>query len=109
MTDIEWTAPGVTQSHKNAAKEFGLPEQEIIEAIRSGTLNYQIAYAHGNPYYKVVRAEVEALAVERYGLNFLHEYQLKKRQDDIDREIRKLKRRINALEKEKESLASINQ
>lgn len=55
------------------------------------------------------RAEVEVLVVERYGSDFLHEQQLKKRQDDIDREIRSLKRRIKVLEKERESLAPISQ
>ncbi|WP_257263562.1 hypothetical protein [Endozoicomonas sp. ONNA2] len=37
--------------------------------------------------------------------SWAHSKKLKKRQDDIDRELRKLKRRINALEKERLSLS----
>lgn len=109
MPDIEWTAPGATLSHKNAAKEFGLTEEDIIRAIKEGTLHYQIAHAHGNPYYRIVRAEVEALVLKLYGSDYFRQQQLKKRQDDIDREIRKLKRRIKALEKERLSLSAPDQ
>ena len=105
MPDIQWTAPGATLSHKNAAKEFGLTEEEIIRAIKEGKIHYQIAYAHGNPYYRVVREEVESLVLKLYGPDYARQQQLKKRQDDIDREIRKLKRRIKALEKERLSLS----
>ncbi len=66
MPDIQWTAPGATLSHKNAAKEFGLTEEEVIQGIKEGTLHYQIAHAHGNPYYRVVRAELEALVLKLY-------------------------------------------
>ncbi|WBA81465.1 hypothetical protein [Endozoicomonas sp. GU-1] len=64
MPDIQWTAPGATLSHKNAAKEFGLTEEAIIRAIKEGTIHYQIAYAHVNPYYRVVREEVESLVLK---------------------------------------------
>ncbi|WP_299734697.1 hypothetical protein [uncultured Endozoicomonas sp.] len=105
MPDIQWTAPGATLSHKNAAKEFALPEQDIIQAIKAGKLNYQIAYVHGNPYYKVVRFEIEAFVLELFGEDYVNQQRLKKRQDDIDREIRKMKRRIKVLEKERLSLS----
>lgn len=46
MPNILWTAPGATLSHKNAVKEFGLTEEEIIRAIKEGTIHYQIAHAY---------------------------------------------------------------
>ncbi|MBO9484387.1 MULTISPECIES: hypothetical protein [Gammaproteobacteria] len=109
MPDIQWSAPGATLSHKNGAKEFGLTEDEVIRAIKEGTLHYQIAHAHGNPYFRVVREEVEALVLTLYGPDYVNQQQLKKRQDDIDREIRKLKRRIKALEKERLPLSGSDQ
>lgn len=70
MPDIQWTTPGATLSHKNAAKEFGLTEEEIVRAIKEGTIHYQIAHAHGNPYYRVVREEVESLVRKLYGPDY---------------------------------------
>ena len=67
MTQALWTQKGESLSHKNASKEFGLEESEIIEAIRAGKLQYKINYVHGNPYYKLLRKEVKALAIDLRG------------------------------------------
>ena len=48
VSQADWTQPGATLSHKNACKEFGIEESEIIEAIRRGRLQYKENYAHGN-------------------------------------------------------------
>ena len=36
MSQALWTKQGETLSHKNACKEFGFEEQEIIDAIKAG-------------------------------------------------------------------------
>ena len=69
MSNSEWTQKNGTLSHKNAIKEFGLSENEIIQAMTSGKLQYRQNYAHGNPYYKFLRSEVKALAQELHGVN----------------------------------------
>jgi hypothetical protein len=43
MTQALWTQKGESLSHKNASKEYGLEESEIIEAIRAGKLQYKIS------------------------------------------------------------------
>ena len=95
---------GGSLSHKNASKEFGLEESEIIEAIRAGKLQYKINYVHGNPYYKLLRKEVIALAIDLRGENHFKkqeiEYQIKK----ITKEINSCKRKLKAFEREKEAL-----
>ena len=102
LTQSLWTQKGESLSHKNACKEFGLKESDIINAIRDDKLQYKINYAHGNPYYKVLRREVKALAVELHGINHFKkqevEYQIKK----ITKEINSCKRKLKVLEKEKE-------
>jgi len=40
MSESNWTKQGATLSHKNACKEFGLTENEIIEGINQGKLQY---------------------------------------------------------------------
>ena len=59
--DANWTQKGATLSDKSARKEFGLTQQEIIAAIRAGKLQYRQNYAHGNPFLRLLRNEVEVL------------------------------------------------
>lgn len=104
MTQALWTQKGESLSHKNASKEFGLEESEIIEAIRAGKLQYKINYVHGNPYYKLLRKEVKALAIDLRGESHFKkqeiEYQIKK----ITKEINSCKRNLKEFEREKEAL-----
>jgi len=67
MTESMWTKRGATLSHNNACKEFGLEKNDIIRAIRNGELQYRQGVAHGNPYYKLLRDEVEKFALEFRG------------------------------------------
>ena len=62
MSQALWTQQGETLSHKNACKEFSLEENEIIDALKAGKLQYKQNYAHGNPYFRLLRQEVIALA-----------------------------------------------
>ncbi len=68
-----WVQKEGTLSDKSAQKEFGLTKDEIIEAINNGKLQYRVNVIYGNPYFKLVRSEVEALVEEKYGSNFLKE------------------------------------
>ena len=62
MSESLWGKQGATLSHKNACKEFGLTEEEVIEGIKEGKLQYRQNYAHGNPYFRLLRVEVERLS-----------------------------------------------
>jgi hypothetical protein len=57
---------GATLSDKSARKEFGLTQEEILEAINDGKLQYRTNIIFGNPYFKLVRSEVEAFVDEKY-------------------------------------------
>jgi len=99
-----WTQQGETLSHKNACKEFGLKESEILEAIRENKLQFKENYAHGNPYFKLLKKEVIVLAKEIHGENRLElkkiEFEIKK----VKTELNSHKRKISALEKKKAKL-----
>ena len=96
-----WTAPGETLSHKNACKEFALEENEIKEAISAGKLQYKVNYAHGNPYYKLLRKEVIVLVLELRGENAVEIQKIDFKLKKATREINSCKRKITSLEKEK--------
>ena len=107
MSDFQWTKQGGTFSHKNACKEFGLTEDEIIDAMKAGKLQYRQNYAHGNPYFRVLRKEVEALAKELHGNKAVEEQEVKFKLKKIDREINSLKKKLSSLEKQKIELLEI--
>ena len=107
MSDPQWTKQGGTFSHKNACKEFGLTEDEIIDAMKAGKLQYRQNYAHGNPYFRVLRKEVEVLAKELHGNKSVEDQEVKFKLQKINREINSLKRKLSSLEKQKVELLEI--
>ncbi len=59
--DSEWQRKGATLSDKTARKEFGLTQDEIVQAIRAGKLQCRLNSIYGNPFLRLLRREVEAL------------------------------------------------
>ena len=96
--DSGWTQKGATLSDKTARKEFDLTQQEIVEAIREGKLQFRENHIHGNPYLRLLRHEVEALVRDKSGQDHLHKKKLQKELADINKEARKLKTRLKAIE-----------
>ena len=94
-----WTRKGATLSDKSARQEFGLTQQEIIAAIRAGKLQFRESNMHGNPWFRLLRHEVEALVTEKSGQDHLHEKKLQKELADIKKQIRKLKTQLATLER----------
>ena len=101
MSNSEWTAKGGTLSHNNACKEFGITKDKLFDALKAGKLQFKENYAHGNPYYRLLRSEVEAFAKELLGDKGIEEQEIKHQLKTITREINSLKRKLSALEKKK--------
>jgi hypothetical protein len=103
-----WVKKGATLSDKSARKEFGLTQEEILEAINDGKLQYRINVIFGNPYFKLVRSEVEAFVDEKYGSKYLKNKKNKKELAEVNKELKRLKAQVVALEQRKaELLASV--
>ncbi len=101
MSDSVWTIKGATLSDKSARKEYELTQDEIVEAIEKGKLEYRINYMHGNPYFKLIRDEVEKLITTKYGKNHLENKKLKNELNVVNKEARKLKSELKRLEEKK--------
>ena len=99
-----WREKGETLSDVSAQKEYGISYNEIIKAIRQGKLQYREGSMHGNPWLRLLRQEVEALVLEKFGDEYLKEKKVKKELLLIDRELKTLKTRIKELEKRKNEL-----
>jgi hypothetical protein len=101
MSITNWTQKGATLSDKSACKEFGLSQQEILEAINAGKLQYRQNYMHGNPYFRLLREEVENLVAEKYGVAYLQQQQLKRNSLKSTVNYANLRKKSRRLNKEK--------
>jgi hypothetical protein len=106
MDDLEseWRRKGATLGHKTAQEEFGLTWEEIVRAIRAGKLHCQQQSMHGNPWLRLLRREVEALARERHGANYLKDRQAEAELASITRKLKRLRGQIAVLEERKSKL-----
>ena len=102
-----WVKKGATLSDKTAQKAFGLTQEEIIEAIKAGSLQYRHNTLYGNPCLKLLRHEVEDLVSAKYGGDYLQTKNAKTELNRVNTEIRSLKRKISQLEKRKEELLAM--
>ena len=102
--DSLWTQKGATLSDKSARQEFDLTQQEIVAAIRAGKLQFRQNNIYGNPYFRLLRHQVEALVSEKSGQDHLHKKKLQKELADINKETRKLKARLAVLERRRAEL-----
>jgi hypothetical protein len=83
-----WSQKEATLSDKSARQKFGLTQQEIIAAIRAGKLQFQRNSMHGNPWFRLLRHEVEALVREQSGKDGLQKKKLQKELADLNTERR---------------------
>ena len=106
MDDLEsdWQRKGATLSDKTARREFGLTQDEIVHAIQAGKLHYRRNSVFGNPFLRLLRWEVQALVKKRRGDNFLKVQQAKTELAGINRDLKRLKTQIAALEGRKSTL-----
>jgi hypothetical protein len=104
--DDEWQRKGSTLSDKTARREFGLTQDEIHDAIKAGMLQYRRAEMHGNPWLRLLRSEVEALARTRHGDDYVSQQQAKAELAQVNREMRRLRTQLAELENRRAKLAS---
>lgn len=102
--DSIWRQTGATLSDKSARQEFGLTQQEIYEAMRAGKLQFQQNSMHGNPWFRLLRHEVETLVTEKGGPDHLLRKKLEKELADLDKEAKKIKSRLKTIERRRAEL-----
>ena len=99
-----WSQKGATLSDKSARKEYGLTQQEMIDAINAGRLQFREGSVHGNPWLRLLRHEVEALIESRDGKSKLQAKKLEKEFKELDSKARKIKQRLKAIERRQSAL-----
>ena len=103
-TQPGWADKGATLSDKTARKEFGLTQQEILDAVNAGELQFRQSFIHGNPYLRLRRHEVQAFVAKKHGKDHLKTKLLKKELTEVNRELKSLKAQTASLELRKTEL-----
>ena len=102
--DEEWRRKGATLSDKRARDEFGLTQDELVAAIGAGKLHYRLNSTHGNPWFRLLRREVEGLVKTRYNERYLIERQARAELARVNRELKQLRAQLAALEQRRSKL-----
>ena len=91
-------------SDKTAFTEFGLTQNDIINAINERKLQFREGSIYGNPFFRLLRTEVEKLVEEKFGKKFLIVAKAKTELKNINKELKELKFKVELLEKQKNEL-----
>ncbi len=91
-------------SDKSARMEFGLTQEQIIEAIRAGKLQFRESSMHGSPWYRLLRHEVELLVQKNDGREQLQKKKLQKELSDLNKEAKRITTRLKSIERRKAQL-----
>ena len=104
-TPYLWGQKNATLSDKSAEKEYGISRHDIINAINAGELQFREGSTHGNPWFRLLRAEVEALVEKKHGADYLRAKKNKKELAEINKELKVLMARLDELENRKRELS----
>ncbi len=107
MSENIWQKKGASLSHKSAYKEFGLTIDEIVTAINEDKLRFIETSIHGNPFLRLLRHEVEALVIEKFGKEYLNKKKAQNEFTQVKKELKELKTKIHLLEQRKAELLQI--
>jgi hypothetical protein len=99
-----WGQKNETLSDKSAGLEYGITREEILDAINAGELQFREGSMHGNPWFRLLRVEVERYVERVHGVSYLREKKSQKELAEINREMKSLKKRIVELERRKKEL-----
>jgi len=100
----EWNRKGATLSDVTAKKEYGVDYTFIVNGISAGKLEYREGNMWGNPYFKVLRGQLEQLITEKFGADYLVQQNRQTELRVIKKEMTTLKKRLKELETRKAEL-----
>lgn len=100
----ELSRKGATLSDKTARKEFGLTQDEIIAAIDAGQLQHRVGVIHGNPWLRLLRRKAEELMDSTYSDRDHRQRRARAEVARVDRDLKKLRTEVAALEEHRAKL-----
>jgi hypothetical protein len=94
----EWNRKGATLSDVTAKAEYGVDRDFIIKGIETGKLEYRDGSIWSNPYFRVLRSQLEEYILAAFRQEHLtrikNEFELR----TIKKQISETKKKLKALE-----------
>ena len=103
----EWNRKGATLSDITAEKEYGVSQDFIVRGIRAGKLEYREGVIYGNPYFRILRSQLEQYIAKELSKNHLAKKKNQTELRKINKEISTLKKRLAKLNSRKAELESL--
>jgi hypothetical protein len=103
----EWNRKGGTLSDATAFKKYGVTHDFIVEGIRAGKIEYRDGAIWGNPYFRVLRSELERYIAERHGSEYLVARKAQAEMRVIKREMADMRSKLAVLEARKAKLEQV--
>lgn len=100
----EWNRKGATLSDVTAAAEYGVSRDFIVKGIQRAKLEYREGAVWGNPYFRILRSQLEKYIIEEFGKAYLLKVKNQAELRRIKKEISDLKKKLKALEDRKADL-----
>lgn len=103
----EWTRKGAVLSDVTAQKEYGVTREFIVEGIKAGKLEFREGSVWGNPYFRILRSQLEQYIADiaaQFGPDHLASKKSQAELRAINKEIAQLRTKLVALEAQKTGL-----
>lgn len=100
----EWTRKGATLSDVTAKAEYDVSRDFIVKGIQTAKLEYRDGVMWGNPYFRILRTQLEKYIIEELGEDYLAKVKTQTELRRIKKEISDLKKKLNALQERKGDL-----
>jgi hypothetical protein len=94
----EWNRKGATLSDVTAKKEYGVDRDFILKGIRAGKLEYREGVMWGNPYFRLLRSQLEKYIRQQLGADRLRTGKSQTELRNIKKEMAALKKQLAELE-----------
>ncbi|MGH8604669.1 MAG: hypothetical protein ACREXR_18360 [Gammaproteobacteria bacterium] len=100
----EWNRKGATLSDVTAQAEYGVSRDFIIKGMQTGRLEYRDGAIWGNPYFRVLRSQLEGYIVVELGQHYLTKAKNRIELRRVKKEIDDLNKRLSSLQDRKTEL-----
>ena len=100
----EWRRKGATLSDKTARKEYGLTQMRSRGHRRWSTPIPGELSIHGNPWFRLLRHEVEALMISTYNDSHHKQRRAKAELARVNKELKQLRAQVASLEEQRSKL-----
>ena len=100
----EWNRKGATLSDVTAKAEYGVNREFVVKGIEAGRLEYRDGAMWGNPYFRILRSQLEKYIIAERGEDYLVRVKAETELRRTRKEISALKKKLNALQERKADL-----